>query len=159
MANTFPYLALYPHGDTQAFVFVVPYYYISDISDSFHPHIISGKVLHNIGRMICDSHHNFATIQGNDCVTDCLLFCTLWEGLCTNIFSISDFVCISEFVIRNNNSDNSPTSSDDEIPGVSPLSSYRFNTLAHDHGVHDFFIRVFHQKHFIQPIQVKLKIC
>ena len=106
--------------------------------------------------MTCDSHHNFAAIQGFDCVTDCLNFCTLWEGVCTNLFSISDCVCISEFVRNKKHLENSPTSSDDEIQGVSPLLSCRFYTLAHDHGVHDLFIKVFHHKKFIQIIQVNI---
>ena len=49
VAHTFPSLSLYPHGDTEPFVFVVTYDYIYDISKYFHPHIISGKVLHHIG--------------------------------------------------------------------------------------------------------------
>ena len=115
----------------------------------------SRKVLYHIGIMICDPHHNFATIQG----TDCLNFCTLWEGVCTDIFSISYCVCISEFDSTKKHSDNDPTSLVDEIEGLSPLPSCRFYTLAHDHGVHDFFIKVFHQNQFIQLIQVKLEIC
>ena len=85
----------------RAFVFIVPYNKIYDISDYFWPHIIYLKVLHHIGRMICDPHHNFATLQGSDYVTDCLNFCTLWERVCTDLFSISDYVCISEFENRN----------------------------------------------------------
>ena len=78
-AHTFPSLALYSHGVTETFVFVVPYDNISDISEYFHPHIIFGKVLHQIGRMICDPHHNFVAIKGIDCVTYCLNFYTFWE--------------------------------------------------------------------------------
>ena len=88
VAHTFPSPSPYPHGDTEAFGFVVPYDNISDISYFFQPHIIYGKVLHHIRRMICDSHHNFVAIQGTDYVTDCLNFCSLWEGVCTYIFSI-----------------------------------------------------------------------
>ena len=50
VAHSFPSLALYPHGVTEAFVFVVPYANVSDISEFYHPHIISEKVLHHIGR-------------------------------------------------------------------------------------------------------------
>ena len=103
-------------------------------------------MIHHIGRKICDPHHHFAAIQGTNCVINCLNFCTLWEGVCTNIFSISDFVCISDFVSRKNHSDNDPTSSNDELQGVSPLLSSIYYTLAHNHGVHKFFIKVFYQK-------------
>ena len=96
-------------------------------------------MLHHIGRMICEPHHNFASMQATYCVTNCLNFCTLWEGLCTGLFSILDCFCISEFENSNNNSDNSPTSSIDDIQAVYPLPSCRFCTLMHDHGVHDFF--------------------
>ena len=74
---------------------------------------------------------------------NCLNFCTLWEGACTDLFSISDYVCIYYFDSSKKHSDNAPISSYDEIQGVSPLPSYRFYTPAHDHGVHDFF-KVFH---------------
>ena len=73
-------------------------------------------MLHHIGRKICDLHHNFAAIQGIDYVNDCLNFCTLWEGVCIDLFSISDFVCVSEFVSSKKHSDNYPTSSVNEIP-------------------------------------------
>ena len=56
-------------------------------------------------------------------------------------------------------SHNDPTSSDDEIQGVSPLPSCRFYTLVHDHGVHDFFKKSSIQKQFNQLIQVKISIC
>ena len=46
VAHTFPSLAPYPHGDTEAFVFVVPYDNIYDILESIQPHIRSRKVLH-----------------------------------------------------------------------------------------------------------------
>ena len=88
IAQPFPTLALYPPGDIEPLVFVVPYDNISDILDPFQPHIISKKVLHHTGRKICDPHHNFATIQGSDCVTNCPNFYTLWEGVCIDLFSI-----------------------------------------------------------------------
>ena len=103
-------------------------------------------MLHHIGRMTCDSRHNFAFIHGIECVTNCLNLCTLWEGVCTYIFSILDCVCISEFEISKKHLDNAPTSSVDDIQGVSPLLSYRFYTLAQDHGVHDFFNKYSIQK-------------
>ena len=49
IACCFRSLALYPHGTTEAFVFVVPYANVYDISDLYQPHIISGKVIHQIG--------------------------------------------------------------------------------------------------------------
>ena len=73
-------------------------------------------MLDNIGRLTCDSHHNFV-----------------------DLFSISEYVCKSDFDSRKKNLDNAPTSSDDVIQGVSPLPSCKFYTPAHDHGVHDFF--------------------
>ena len=45
VGHSFPSLALYPHGAIEAFVFVVPYANVSDISDFYQPNIISGKVL------------------------------------------------------------------------------------------------------------------
>ena len=60
VAHTFPSIALYPLGVTEEFVFLVPYANVSDISIFIQSHIISVKVLHYIGRMICDLHHNFA---------------------------------------------------------------------------------------------------
>ena len=95
VAHNFPSLTLYPHGATEAFGITVPYDNISDISEFYQPHIISIQVLHQIGILTCDSHHNFASIQGIECVTNCLNFCTLWEGVCTYLFSISYFVCRS----------------------------------------------------------------
>ena len=153
VAHNFPSLALYPHGAIEDFVLAVPYVNISDISEFYQPHIRSIQVLHQIGRLTCDSHHNFAAIQGIGCEINCLIFCTLWKGVCTDLFSISDYVCRSEFDSSKKHSDNAPTSSDDEIQGVSPLPSCRFYTLVHDRGVHVFFI-----KSFIQIIQVKINI-
>ena len=92
VAHSFPSLALYPHGVTEAFDFVVPYANVSNISKFYQPHIRSGKVLHQIGRKTCDSYYNFAVIQGIGCEINCLNFCTLWKELCTNLFSISDYV-------------------------------------------------------------------
>ena len=117
-----------------------------NISEFYQPHIRSGKVLHNIGSLTCDSHHKFASIQGIGCEINCLNFCTLWEGVCTDIFSISDYVCRSDFDSRKKHSDNAPTSSVDEIQGVSPLLSCMVYTLAHDHGIHWFLHQVFHQE-------------
>ena len=50
VAHTFLSLALYPHGVTESFFFVVPYANFSDISEFFQIPIISGKVLHHIGK-------------------------------------------------------------------------------------------------------------
>ena len=100
-------------------------------------------MLHHIGILTCDSNHNFAAIQGIGCEINCLNFCTLWKGVSTNLFSISDYICRSEFYSKKNHSNNDPTSSVDEIQGVSPLPSCRFYTLVHDHGVHDFFSKSF----------------
>ena len=74
VADNFPSLALYPHGATEAFVFVVPYDNFSDISVFYQPHIRSIQVIHHIGRFTCDSHHNFAAIQGIGCEINCLIF-------------------------------------------------------------------------------------
>ena len=116
-------------------------------------------MIHHIGILRSDSYHNFASIQGIGCEINCLNFCTLWEGLFTYLFSISDYVCRSEFDSSKKHSDNSPTSSFDEIQGASPFLSCRFYTLAHDHGVdHDFFINSSIHKQFIQLIQVKINI-
>ena len=111
IAHNFPSLALYPHGATEAFVFAVPYANFYDISVFYHPHIRYIQVLQNIGIFTCDSHHNFAAIQGIGCEINCLIFCTLWKGVCTDLFSISDYVCRSEFDSRKKHSDNAPTSS------------------------------------------------
>ena len=120
-------------------VFAIPYDDIFYILESFQPYIKYGKVLHQIGRKICDSNHNFVAIQGTDYVTNCITFCTLWEGVCIDIFSFSDCVSRLDFVSSKKHLDNAPTSSEDEIQGVSPLLSCRFYTLAHDHGFHDLF--------------------
>ena len=74
-----------------------------------------------------------AAIQGIGCEINCLNFCTLWEGVCIDLFSILDYVVRLEFERSKNNLDNSSGSSVDEIQGVSPLPSCRFYTLAHDH--------------------------
>ena len=116
-------------------------------------------ILHQIGIFTCDSHHNFAAIRGIGCEINCLIFCTLWEGVCTDLFSILGCVCRSEFDSNKKHSNNAPNSLIDEIQGVSPLPSCRFYTLAHDHGVHDFFNKSSIQKQFIQLIQVKIRIC
>ena len=91
VAHNFPSLSLYPHGAIEAFILAVPYANISDISEFYQPHIRSIQVLHQIGILTCGPHHNFAAIHGTDSVTACLNFCTLWEGVCIDIFSISDF--------------------------------------------------------------------
>ena len=111
---------------------------------------------HQIGRLTCDSHHNFTAIQGIGCEMNCLNFYTLWRGVCADLFYISDYVFRSKFDSSKNHSDNSPTSSIDEIQGVSHLPSYRFYTLAHDHRVHDLFIKYFTKKQFIQLTQVNI---
>ena len=79
VAHDFPSLALYPHGATEAFFFAVTYDNFYDISEFYQTHIIFGKVLHHIGILTCDSHHNFAAIQGIGCEINCLNFCTLWK--------------------------------------------------------------------------------
>ena len=117
----------------------------------------SGSVLF-ISRRFGEITHNFAAIQGIECEINCLNFCTLWKGVCTDLFSILDYVCRSKFDNSKKHSDNAHTSSVDEIQGVSPLPSCRFYTLVHDHGVHDFFSKSFIQKQFIQLIKVKMKI-
>ena len=159
VAHKFPSLALYSHGAIEAFFLAVPYVNIYDISEFYQPHIISIQVLHQIGILTCDSHHNFAAIQGIGCEINFLKFCTLWKGVCTDLFSISDYVCRLEFDSINKHSDNAPTSLVDEIQGVSPLPSCRLYTPAHDHGVHDFFSNSFIQKQFSELIKVKMKIC
>ena len=115
----------------------------SDISEFYQTHYRYIQVLQQIGIFTCDSHHNFASIQEIGCEINCLNFCTIWEGVCTDIFSISDYVCRSEFDSSKKHSDNAPTSSGDEIQGISPLPSCRFYTLARDHGVHNFFSKSF----------------
>ena len=139
VAHNFPSLALFPNGSTEAFVLAIPYANIYDISDFNQPHIRSGKVLHQIRRLTRDSHHNFAAIQGIGCEINCLNFCTLWEGVWSDLFSISDYVFRSDFDRSKKHSINSHNSSDDEIQGISPLPSCRFYTPVHDHGVDDFF--------------------
>ena len=76
VAHNFPSLALYPHGTIEDFVLAVPYVNVSDISMFYQPHIRSIQVLQQIGRFTCDSHHNFAAIQGIGCEKNCLIFCT-----------------------------------------------------------------------------------
>ena len=76
VADNFPSLALYPHGAIEAFVLAVPYANIYDISEFYQPRIRSIQVLHQIGILTCDSHHNFAAIQGIGCEINCLNFCT-----------------------------------------------------------------------------------
>ena len=77
-------------------------------------------MIQQFAKKIHGSLHHFAVIQGTDCVG---LF-TLWEGVCTNIFLFLGFVHISEYVRINNDLDNAPLSSDDEIEGVSVKFSY-----------------------------------
>ena len=100
----------------------------------------------------------FCSYSGNWVWNKLPFFCTLWKGVCTDIFYILDYICRLEFDSRNNNSDNAPNSSVDEIQGVSPLPSCRFYTPVHDHGVHDFFKNSFIQKQFSQLIKVEMKI-
>ena len=99
----------------------------------YQPHIKSRKVLHHIGRLTCDSHHNFAAIQGFACEINYLIFCTIRKGVCTDLFSITDYVCRPEFDSRNKHSDNSPTSSVDKITkslSTSFLQILHFSTLS-----------------------------
>ena len=88
IAHNFPSLSLYPHGAIESFVLIVPYANIYDISEFYQPHIRYIQVIHHIGRLTCDSHHNFAAIQGIGCEINCLNWCTLWEGVCTDLFFI-----------------------------------------------------------------------
>ena len=101
----------------------------------------------------------FCSYSGNWVCNNFLNFCTLWKWVCTDLFSISYYVFISVFDRRNKHSYNAPTSSNDEIQGVSPLPSCRFYTLAHDHEVHDFFSKSFIQKKFSRLIKVNMNIC
>ena len=155
VAYHFPTMALYLHGDTKTLVIYIPYDNIYDISQSFQSHFRIGKVLQQFEKKMHGPHHHLASIQE----TDCIDFCTLWEGVWTYLFSFLNCVCISEYEKNNKHSDNAPNSSYHELQGVSPLLSCRYYTLAHDHGVHNFFIKLFYQKQFIQLIQVKKKIC
>ena len=153
IAHNFPSLALYPHGSTEVFVFYSTYTNIYDILEFYQPHIRSRMVLHQVEILTCDSHHTFATIQAIGCEITFLNFCTLWKGVYTYIFSISDCVCRSQFDSIKNNSDNAPNSSVDEIQGVSPLPSCRFYTLVHDHGVHDYFSKSLTQKQSFRSLK------
>ena len=92
-AHKFPSLAQYPHGAIEPFVLAVPYVNIYDISEFYQPHIRSIQVLHQIERLTCDSHHNFVAIQGIGCEINCLNYCTVWKGVCKNLFSISYYFC------------------------------------------------------------------
>ena len=74
VAHNFPSLALYPHGAIEAFILAVPYANIFDISEFYKNNIRYIKVLHQIGRLTCGSHHNFAAIQGIGCEINCLLY-------------------------------------------------------------------------------------
>ena len=71
-------------------------------------------------------------------------------------FPFLNYVCRLEFDRIKNHSDNATTSSDDEIQGVSLLPSCKFYSLVHAHGAHEFFIKVFHQKQFIQVIEMNI---
>ena len=84
--------------------------------------------------------HPFAAIQGTDCVN----FSTLWEGVCTNLFSFNDYVFKSEYVGSKKHSNNAPPSLDDELQGASPLVFCRdyIDALPHDHRVHNLFIKL-----------------
>ena len=66
---------------------------------------------------------------------------------CMEIFEKKQWVTFFEkFDGHNENVSLAFAESFDEIQGVSPLFPCRFYTLAHDHGVHDFFINFFHKK-------------
>ena len=78
--SSFFYSSHIPSWIHYIFVFPAPY---DNISYYFQPHFIFKKVLQQFGRNKCDPQHHFADIQGTDCVD----FSTLWEGVCTYIFS------------------------------------------------------------------------
>ena len=155
VTHLFPTMALCSHGDTIPLVLLTPYDNNSDHSESFQPRFIIGKVLQQFEKKIHCSFHHFVAIQG----TDCNEFFTLWEGVCTYLFSFSYYVCISEYDNNNKHSYKYPTSLDDELQGVSPLPSCRFYTLEHDHRGRNLFMKLFYQKQSSQLIQVKKKIC
>ena len=147
----YPYILMESLKDLYILLHMIIFMIYHSLVSSYHIR----EVLHQVGRMICDPHHNFAVVQGIYCIN----FCTLWKGVCTYIFSILDYVYRSEFDSKNKHSDNAPTSSVDEIQGVSQLPSCKFYTPAHDHGVHDLFSKSFIQKQFSQIIKVKMNIC
>ena len=86
-------------------IFIIYHIFISLISDLYRCYIIL-EYWHVIHITI------FSAIQGIVCVTNCLNFCTIWEGVCNGLFSISDYVFRSEFENINKHLYNSPTSSD-----------------------------------------------
>ena len=102
---------LYTHEETKDLVFVATYDNNYDILKSFQTNFRIGKVVQQFEKKIHDPLHHFTVIQG----TDCIEFFTLWEGVCTNIFSFSDYVCISEYDISKKHSNNSPLSSYDDL--------------------------------------------
>ena len=134
----------YTRGDTIPLVFATPYDINSNISESIKPHFRIGKALHQFGRKIYGLGNHFAAIQGTDYIESF----TLWEGVCTYLFSFNDYVFRSEYVCSNKHSYNAPPSSNDDLQGASPLVFCRdcIDSLAHDHRVHNFFIKFFSKK-------------
>ena len=94
VAHPFTTMALYTHVETIPLVFVSPYDNNYDISESIKPHFRIGKVLYQFGRKICGLVHHFVAIQG----TDCIEYFTLWERVCTYLFSFNVYVFRSGYV-------------------------------------------------------------
>ena len=111
-------------------------------------------MLHHFGKKIYGLVHHFAVVQEIDYVES---FNTLWEGVCTYLFSFTDYVFKSEYVGRKNHSYDSPPSSDDEFQEASPhvFCIDYIDALVHDHGVHNFFTKSFIKNQFNQIIQVE----
>ena len=63
VAHPFPNMSLYPHGDTIPLVLSTPYDNSYDVSGSFHPHLIIGKVIQQFQNKIHGPFHHFAVIQ------------------------------------------------------------------------------------------------
>ena len=67
-AHHFPIMALYTHGDTIPLVFTTPCDNTSDILDYFKHHFRMGTVLHQFERKIHGIVHQFAGVQGTNCI-------------------------------------------------------------------------------------------